>query len=426
MKLSRESIVALERHFVGTLSAPPQVWIETTPSPRIALASASPLRAGIDFSALDSGMVETPGEERHAVRVSNPASAPLTVTLRGAPSWLTARWRDKRGKSVELAAGGSAWLDLSAKHDVFETTTFEGRLHLELKDVTGVERMTVLEVRFVARRMHPLGLFDFHGSPVPAPFDFGFVDPTANRTEMSPAYQIRVNHLTSIPLLISFSGLPPWLTVHVDGRERRGPAEGRFFEREAPFVATIRPIASPRFLGRQIGVVYGQTNDPRPQFRSFELHFAASIEPARPFVRVAAPGSIAVRAGRIASGAIALENCGRQPARVSARAADHALEFPSLPVIPPYAEGHAGTATLPIRIDTSRLLPGRHHLGVTIAVDDGEPAEVKTIVPVDVELAAEETAEEKPRVRPELVAALLSFLLLVLSIIVSVGGVFRG
>jgi hypothetical protein len=376
MNVSRDSVLALQRHFLGALSAPARTWLEPLPSPRLAFAAAALRRAG-EACVLDFGTVETPGEERHTLRLFLPGAAHADVRLADFPSWLEVRWIDR------------ATLELLARHD--GENTFHGSLRF-LVDGVHAEQ---LGVQMTTRRVHPAARFDFHGSPAPRPFEFG--------ADGSP-YRLSVANDASVPLVVSVADLPAWLTFESDGQCRSGPLPGRFFERTAPFAIRLRP----QFLGRYDGSIRIQTNDPRPELRTIDLRLAGCFEPERPFVHVAPPAGIRLRADQTFTAEAKLENWSRSPARTSKKVTPRGLAVSTLPVVPAARDGQPGTAKLPIRIVPAKLEPGTYTLPLTLAIADGEPAEVD--VPVRVEIAP---AEERRTPRR---AALLALLLLSLTL----------
>src|SRR5882757_9981379 len=116
MNLSRDAMLALERHFVGALSAPARTWLEPVPVSQLAFAgSAVQSKAG--GCAVDFGTVDSPGREQHFVRVINCGGGPVRVHIDDCPKWLVARWRDAGHDVVEIAAGATGeTLELLAVH----------------------------------------------------------------------------------------------------------------------------------------------------------------------------------------------------------------------------------------------------------------------------------------------------------------------
>lgn len=404
MTLSRESILALQRHFLGALSAPARTWLEPLPASRLALRGAV-LRSRGDGCMLDLGTVESPGEERHSVRVAHPGPERVEVRLAGTPRWLEARWSD--GEDVVMLDGGSsgATLDLIVVHDT--ECEFQGMLTFAVHDGFD-ERLEEVPVRMTARRSYPLGRFDFNGSSAPRPFDFGTLD---------QPYELTIDSATSLPLVVRCADLPPWLTFEVDGHRRGGPLIGRFFERNAPVRIRLRP----QYLGRHQGSLRIETNDPRPELQSFEIPLAACTEAATPCVRVIAPPRARVTAGATATVAARLENWGRSPARLSAHTVPRALKVDA-PTVPAARGGNPGLMTMPIRVATSELAPGAHMLPIRLRVAGGEPHEID--IPVQIEVApAVARTTSPPTTRPEMIAALVALLLLTLLLVFVVGGI---
>jgi hypothetical protein len=107
MNLSRASVLALQRHFVGALSTPSRTWLEPLPAPRLAFVG-SVVRRGRDGCVLDLGTTGSPGDERHAVRISHRGAERLQVRLAAIPPWLHAQWQDAESDTVTLELGQPA------------------------------------------------------------------------------------------------------------------------------------------------------------------------------------------------------------------------------------------------------------------------------------------------------------------------------
>jgi len=266
MNLSRESMLALERHFVGVLSAPARVWLEPLPASQLAFAGCA-VRSHRGECVVEFGTVDSPGRETHLVRVINRGGQAVQVHLAEHPKWLSARWLDASHDPVPAGAGEAGeTLELVAVHDV--ENRFGGCLRFLVRE-GGTPRIEELPVQMTTRRAYPIAHFDFNGSPAPRPFDLG---------NGSQPYQLAVTNSSSVPLVVRFIDLPAWLTFDVGGQRRSGPLAGPFFERRAPF--TIRLWA--RGPGKQHGALHIDTNDPRPQFRSLTLQLTSCVDTPRP------------------------------------------------------------------------------------------------------------------------------------------------
>ncbi|HXA18700.1 MAG TPA: hypothetical protein VN380_17025 [Thermoanaerobaculia bacterium] len=275
MNVSREAMLALERHFVGALSAPARTWLEPVPASQLAFAG-SVVRSQAGDCVADFGTVESPSCESRLVRVMNRGANPVLVHIGECPRWLAARWRDGADGIVPIVAcAAGATLELTAAHD--SENEFQGRIRFLVSDEV-TSRIDELAVRMTTRRAYPIAQFDFNGSPIPRPFDLG---------NGARPYRLAVSNSSSVPLTVRFSDLPEWLTFEAGEQRRNGPLAGAFFERRAPF--TIQLWA--RAVGPQQGVVRLETNDPRPQCRSIVLLLSAHVErPAsQPAVPVAKP-----------------------------------------------------------------------------------------------------------------------------------------
>jgi hypothetical protein len=391
MTLSRDSIFALQRHFLGALSAPSRTWLEPLPSqPLVFIGDA--MRTHSDGSAVDFGSVSSPGEERRLVRVCNRGAEQADVRLDEPPAWLIATWLERDGDTASLASGESATLELIVPHDA--EREFRGTLRFHIAD-----RIEELCVRMTARRWHPVAQFDFNGSPAPARFDFGVED---------RPYALSVANATSIPLVVTFADLPDWLTFEAGGQSRSGPVEGAFFERAAPFAVQLRPHK----LGVHTGVLRVRTNDPRPELQAIELQFAACVIAATPCVRVTGPDRVRLRADQTITVVARLENLGGVAAQTSKEAVPGALSIRETPVVPAAHDGRPGSATLPIRVAPRNLNPGAHSLAVTLRIEGGDPATIDVPVQLDVD------PRRRSVLRPEAIAALFALLLLTLLLVI--------
>jgi hypothetical protein len=399
MNVPVESIRALERHFVGALSLPPRLWLDAAPLSHLVVTGGAALRAAGDGCSVDFGTVESPGTERQVVRFGGD-SEPLAVEVVGAPPWLAARLVN------------AATLELTATHDVLETTHFSAVVAIAIRDAAGGEQRAELLVRMIARRTHPLGSFDFHGSMQPRGLDFGVFDPLA---PTGASYELSIGNRTSVPLTVAFSDLPAWLTFHVDGHLRVGPAPGRFFERAAPFKISIRPHPTTELIGAHAGTLRLETNDPRAELRAAGIRFAVRLEPAVPFLRAFA-GAVRAETPRPIRSVIRLENWGRQAARITSVEAPPSVRVPDCVSVPAASGGRAGVASVPLRVIPTRLAPGVHSLLLTFAVEDGPP--VHAAVPVEVMPAA--ARAPKGALAPAAMAALFTLLALTLLVVVYV------
>lgn len=393
MTLTRESILALERHFVGALTAPSRTWLEPLPQQPLVFTGAA-LRFDGEVPALDLGTVSSPGEERHIVRVCNRGAERAGVAIEP-PAWLLASWIDRDDETISLATGEAASVEVILPHDA--EREFQGALQFRVGD-----RSEALAVRMIARRTHPIAQFDFNGAEHARRFDFG---------SSEAPYVLSVANKTSVPLVVRFADLPDWLTFEVDGRSRGGPIEGPFFERTAPFTIRLRP----QHVGPHDGVVRMRTNDPRPELQDVELPFAAFVLAAKPLVRAKTPERVRLRADQTISGAISIENWGRSPARMSPETVPAAIVVREWPIVPAARDGEPGVATLPIRITPKTLGAGAHAVTVTFRVDGGDPARVDVPVQFDV---------DPPRrgwLRTKTIVALFAVLILTLLFVIARG-----
>jgi hypothetical protein len=392
MNLARDSILALQRHFLGALSTPAHAWLVPLPAPRLAFAGSA-VRTTSEGCVLDFDTVELPAEAQYRLRISNPGAEGLLVRLAERPPWLSARFAEADVDVVVLGAGDpGATIELTIVCD--EERELTGALRFVV-DSSDTRRTEELPVRMTARRTHPVAELEFNGGSEPHTYDFGSSD---------EPYHLSVANRSSVPLVVAFSDLPAWLTFEVDGVCRSGPAGGRFFERTAPFTATIKP----HLLGRHYGAIRIATNDPRPELRTIELRFSACMMASKPFVRAFAPQGVRLRTDQTATIQARLENWGRFPARMTRKALPKSLRLPELPVVPAAIDGNPGMVTLPIRILPAKLAAGRHRLSLMLRVEGGDPAEVD--VPVHVEVLR--AMQHGGRIPTEMIAVLVTLLLL--------------
>jgi hypothetical protein len=382
MNLSRDSALALQRHYVGALSQAATTWLESLPANRVAFAGGA-IRTDGESCVLDFGVVDTPNGERRAVRIFQPGPQPISIRVSEVPAWIVADWSDETNASILIVR-------ITADHEGERCDD----LTLRVRDERGV-RFEKLRLRVVGRPRQPFADITFNGDAAAEPFAFD-----GDRG----VYTIAVANRNSVPLVVTFSDLPEWLELTVDGCSRRGPIAGAFFERKASFTAYLRP----RLLGRHEGSVRMQTNDRRPELRDVLLRFSADIAPLRPHIRAVSPPPLAAGSKTVTAHA-RLENWGRSPARISANVTTQCATVPALIRIPAARDGRPGTADLPIRVTASRLAPGTQTLIVALQIEDGDPAQCG--VPVQVIVAARRS-RQRPFIRPETIAAFLALVIL--------------
>jgi hypothetical protein len=419
MRLTQEAFLGLKRHFLGALSEPPSLWVVPVPEPRLLLASRDALQGNLRGCSLDFGTVESPGETRGNLRVANLGPETLTIKLGSSPAWLRARWRDNSGDAVHLA-GSDVELELIATHDALEETPMTGCLELKAESLTGESRISEIQVRLTARRLQPVGVFSFRGSSEPGPVDFGVLDIAASGPEVLESCTLSFENRTSVPLKVSFADLAAWLVFEVDGYQRRGPAAGRFFERDAPFQVDLRPVRVAHFLGAQQGRLLLRTNDSRPDYQQVELDLSAQIVSSRPYLEVIPPERVRIAPGEQVWVEAMLKNHGQESARLR-EARSPGLHIPDWPVVPANQDGQPGTAALRIRV-APQLPPGHHALSFTVSSRNSDQRDIA--VPIRVEVVAPGETAEPPAppppslFRPGLVIAALVVLLLVLGVTV--------
>lgn len=391
MNLSRNSVLALQRHFLGALNVPSSTRLDPLPVQPLVF-SGDAIRTDDGCCVVNFGVVASPGEERRSVRVGNRHATSIAVRLEEPPAWLMAAWTDADGDSISIAGGGWATLALVVPHDAEQEFTGALRFHLG-------DRVEELRLRLSTRRMHPIAQIDFNGAPSPHPFDFGMDD---------GPYVLNVANRTAIPLTATFADLPDWLTFEVDGRSRSGPLEGPFFERTAPFSVQLRP----QHLGVHRGILHMRTNDPRPELRNIDLLFVACVVAPRPCVRVTPPPRLRLRADQTGTAEARLENWGRAGARTSKETVPAGLSVRKCPFIPPARDGAPAVLPLAVRVAPWMLVPGAYVLPLSLRIEDGDPAVVT--VPVEIEV----DPPRRSRIRPELVVALFAILFLTLLFVI--------
>src|SRR6201999_3075842 len=150
MSLSRDSVLALQRHFLGALSNPASTWLELLPPRRLVYSGMIVAGAG-DDCLLDFGTVVSPGEECRTVRVSNPGAEALEVRIADMPPWTWAGWLETSTDAVTIAGNGESTLELRASHD--SDGAFDGTMQLAVTGRT-TRRVEALTLRMVTRRLH--------------------------------------------------------------------------------------------------------------------------------------------------------------------------------------------------------------------------------------------------------------------------------
>jgi hypothetical protein len=375
----QDTFFGLQRHFLGVLSEPSSVSIASDPVESLLFTSCGRLQREGGNCLLDFGVVDSPGREHQFIRMSNLGAETVAVVLDTYPPWLTARWTNGEGERVYLAPGDrSADLEIVVVHHLTDRELREGTIELAVTELSGNFRKERFGVRLTARQAHPCGEYDFAGKPEPHPHDFGVIDLDAGARKM-PWYPFAFRNSGNVPLRVSFSDLPRWLALEVDGYERRGASSETFFERTAPFVARLRPIGIPSLAGSHRGGPTIVTNDARPEFRTMRLDLGVRIRMSKPFIRVdAVPAVIGDRSSRAE---FVLENLGEFPTVVHTLPSTVAkAEGPV--VVPGAKDGKPGKAPLKVEITPAALTRDQKAVSLTLQVTDGEPPEVSLVIPI--------------------------------------------
>jgi hypothetical protein len=350
MTLPRESVLALQRHFLGVLSVPAHTTLEPRHDTQLALIGDA-IRTDGDDWLLDFGVVDSSNAARSTLRVVS-AGELARVRCIDTPRWL------------RFSSSDSGY-EVLASHEG------EGEHHAALTLTIAGARTSTLNVRLVTQTQKPLGDFQFNGALIPSRFDF---DPEGH------PYEIIARSANSAPLVVTFADLPSWLTFEIDGYPRKGPITGSFFRRVTPFTVRLRPHA----IGQHDGVVRMRTNDARPEYQLIDLQFTGALTPERPHVRAFAPKPLRGRSDQSLMTLVRLENWGRTPAIVSCRTPPAGITVGKIPAIPAWRDGNPGGDTLPIGVTTSHLSIGVNDLLLCLQVGGGEPAEVRVPVRIDV------------------------------------------
>lgn len=361
------------------------------------------------------------------MQVANLGQESVTLELLNFLPWLEARWRHGAGTRVSVNGTG-ADLELVARHDFLEDQTLAGSLQLIAESLDGEKSVSGIEVRLATHRSQALGNYGFQGFPEPPkPFDFGTLDIAASGPEVIDSYVLSFQSRTSVPLRVSFSHLPAWLVFEVDGFQRRGPAAGRFFEREAPFQVDIRPVRNFHFLGLQRDRLLMETDDARPDFQRVEIEMTARVESSKPYVTVSPLEPVHVSLQEIHWAEVELMNWGLSPALLSLKSVGAGLQVQARPVVPAFQDGQPGQAALRIRISPRQLTPGSSSSSLALRVENGEPREITVPIPVRVDPVEEAVPPIvlKPRkLRPEIAVVMVFLLLLLLVLLLFSSGVF--
>lgn len=228
-----------------------------------------------------------------------------------------------------------------------------------------------------------LGTYISTGGELPAVYSFGSLSvlpPLADGV----ACHLSARSLTKSQVHVTMSDLPSWLQFEVDGFARRGPIPGRFFEKETPIEAVIRPIASSSFLGHQQAELSIRTTDFREEYKTLTLGVSATFEVAVPCVEALPSKRIVVAQEGVHPTRVELRNFGNRPADFKVLNKNPRIGLGYLPSIPPVESGRPGRATLDLTVDSAGLSVDRYDLPLTIKVDGGAPESVEILVKIRV------------------------------------------
>jgi hypothetical protein len=396
MNLTHDAIQELKRHFVGGPSEPSRFWLARADGPQVGCAGEGVSEATGGFS-LHFGPVPALGEQSRIVFAENLGQDPLRLALRNPNPWLRVCWRG-RAHEVRLTGGEKAALEVVFRGEEPEARAYAGSVLLTGEGETGEATVVELGVRLTTFLEGPFGRFSFGGFEEPRAHDFGQIDPVparraaepgeaaagAGAAEECPPYTVAITSVGSEPLRVAFEDLPAWLSADVDGYRREGPAQGTFFERQAPVRIEFRPVRDAERLGARTGRITLRSNDSRPAFRLLPLTLSVRLERERPYVTAAEVFPVTVARPHRRSMEIQLANCGNIPARLDLARKSFTLAVGALPEIPGAGEREPGRAVVKAEIAVEDLAVGTHALDLALHVRDGDPAEIWIKVPVTV------------------------------------------
>lgn len=396
MTLTRDSVLALQRHYLGALSRPARTWLEPLPAARLAYGGPAVRMEG-DACVVDFGVVaEARGAERF-VRVFRPGGREPDIRVAEVPEGVEAEWVRRGDGAIRLAIRLTADVD----------GTLSSSMTLLVREGSS-ERAESLSLRVVRQQVEPVAAILFNGASAPQPFEFD---------DERPAYVLSVANRGTERLITTLADLPEWLEVEVDGVRRSGPMPGDFFERAAPFEMTLRP----RYVGAHRGSVALRTNDLRPELRNVHLPLSSRFAPLRPHVRALPPPHLYIETVRPVTAPVRLENWGRTPAPLRASVVPLELSVGAIPVVPAAADGKPGTALLQVRIDPRKLVAGPQAKVIELDVDGSDPARCT----LTLQIVFKPPARRRPvAARPEIIGMLLALLLLAI-VLFAVNGGFR-
>jgi hypothetical protein len=276
MNLSSDAFLGLKRHFLGALTEPSRVRLVPAPGPLVIFSSRGTLRPGAQGCTLDLGTLPQEESRWPILRATCAGEEALTLTLPQTAPGAVLRWAGAAGPTARLVPGESVDMELVQECPPAGSPALARTLEIRAESVSGQVRLFTIHPRSTVHPVRPLGRYSFQDSPEPRPFDFGTLFPAAPGAASGPRYILACENLGQQPLVVAIEDLPSWLTFEIDGFQRRGPAAGRFFERAAPFTASLFVNAPPPGGGRLSGRLVLRTNDTREPWRTMILELAAT------------------------------------------------------------------------------------------------------------------------------------------------------
>ncbi|MDX2000605.1 MAG: hypothetical protein SF066_23030, partial [Thermoanaerobaculia bacterium] len=223
----------------------------------------------IDFDRLPSL-----GSSWRTVRLENLGQDGLLVRCSSA----SGRGLGLRGieGDVFLARGGEPLefqVGLLAEELVGDRSSFHWSIEAETGH--GLRRSLGLQPSFEVATVPPRGRYSFHGAERPAMFDFGRVGPEGPLA----GYELRVDHETSEPVMVSLIDLTRGLLVEGGVDRFEGPQSGLFCRVPSPVAIRVLPDFAALPEGRSFSRLIVETDDERADHQRFELEFTASALP---------------------------------------------------------------------------------------------------------------------------------------------------
>lgn len=371
--INSDRLSELKSFFIGELTVTSNVWAGPVKTPHLFFRGDGTAYQDGKWVA-EWGDVPAVGTATKSVCIENLGQERLTLFAKSNQDWLDCQWQRTDQSQAVLDTGDCLNLEAVFRGKEMKAQTLTGTLQITAKTDSGAEKAFPLTVKLTAHIRLPYASFDFNGSPLPEPYDFGVISPLEKRAAHIPSYRLFIENRGTEVLETSFEDCPGWLKIFmINISASRDNLQFQISPGQTA-VAVVAPRPCLDFMGLNKGILICQTNDMRKAYERLALHFQCVQEIETPYIAFEEPEPAEVFPNIPYELDIPLCNRGKTPAHIAVKS-QHKWIKPGRGLLVPGAAGLTpGKARLHVSIRADRESPGMHEANLELTIlNDSQP-----------------------------------------------------